>query len=69
MKAVPAPLADLLVIVDKDSPIPLYLQLYEELRRRILQKTLEGGMKLPSTRTMAASLELSCYQSSENVIF
>ena len=59
MKAVPAPLADLLVTVDKDSPIPLYLQLYEELRCRILQKTLEGGMKLPSTRTMAASLELS----------
>jgi GntR family transcriptional regulator / MocR family aminotransferase len=59
MKATPAPLADLLVPVDKDSPIPLYLQLYEELRCRILQKTLMGGMKLPSTRTLSSSLDLS----------
>ena len=59
MKAVSAPIADLMVTVDKESPIPLYLQLYEELRRRILQKTLSSGAKLPSTRTLAATLDLS----------
>lgn len=57
MKAVAA---DLLLTLDPHGPTPLYLQLYEELRARILTRTiLAPATKLPSTRALATALALS----------
>lgn len=38
---------------------PLYQQLYNHLRAAILSGELRGGLKLPSTRALAAELNLS----------
>jgi GntR family transcriptional regulator/MocR family aminotransferase len=45
--------------LDPDSPRPLYLQLRDWLRRRILEHSLPPGAKLPSTRGLAKTLGLS----------
>ena len=45
--------------LDHTSSIPLYRQLYKGLRQAILTQQLLGGTKLPSTRTLAAELEIS----------
>ena len=60
MRAATAPIADLLVTLDTASAVPLYLQLYEELRSRILERTvIAPGMKLPSSRSLSMALALS----------
>jgi GntR family transcriptional regulator/MocR family aminotransferase len=45
--------------IDPSSSIPLYRQLYDELRRAILQGQLAAGMQLPSTRALANHLGIS----------
>jgi len=45
--------------LDPNSPQPLYLQLRDVLRRRILDHSLPPGAKLPSTRTLAKNLAVS----------
>jgi GntR family transcriptional regulator / MocR family aminotransferase len=52
-------LGDLLVLLDRDSPIPLHRQLYEGLRSAILSGRLKPGARLPSTRQLAADLNVS----------
>jgi GntR family transcriptional regulator/MocR family aminotransferase len=47
------------VSVDGDSRVPLYRQLYENLRQAILNGQLAPGTRLPSTREVAAELGLS----------
>src|ERR671916_1658053 len=47
------------VSVDGDSKVPLYRQLYENLRQAILTGQLAPGTRLPSTREVAAELRLS----------
>ena len=42
--------------VDKQSRIPLYLQLYHQLRQAILQGTLGERRRLPASRQLAAQL-------------
>lgn len=44
---------------DPISPIPLYRQLYKEIRQAILQGKLVPGTQLPSTRVLANSLGIS----------
>src|SRR5215471_10300143 len=44
------------VTLDATLPVPLYKQLYERLRGAILAGRLEGGARLPSTRTLASEL-------------
>jgi len=39
--------------LDPRSPVPLYRQLFEELRRRILLGALRPGDKLPTVRELA----------------
>ncbi len=41
------------------SPVPVYKQIYEDLREAILTRRLQSGMRLPSTREMAAELQVS----------
>jgi len=45
--------------IDRDTGTPLFRQIYESYRARILQGELKSGEKLPSTRELAASLRVS----------
>ncbi|WP_271411022.1 MocR-like pyridoxine biosynthesis transcription factor PdxR [Pseudomonas sp. Q1-7] len=45
--------------LDRSSPIPLYRQLYLQVRKQILSGRLPGGTRLPSTRTLCKELGLS----------
>ena len=44
---------------DRDSAVPLYRQLYDGFREGILSGTLKKGLRLPSTRFLAAELRVS----------
>jgi GntR family transcriptional regulator / MocR family aminotransferase len=46
-------------LTEGDNALPLYQKLYEELRQAILGGRLLPGQKLPSTRSLAQSLEIS----------
>ena len=50
---------DFVITLDRDSSIPLYSQVAEEIRQAILQGRLKPKQKLPSSRTLAESLEIS----------
>ncbi|NUT78976.1 PLP-dependent aminotransferase family protein [Pseudomonas sp. C1C7] len=45
--------------IDRASPIPLYRQLYLQIRKQVLGGRIQGGVRLPSTRTLSKELELS----------
>jgi DNA-binding GntR family transcriptional regulator len=45
--------------LDPNLRQPLYVQLREILRRRILDRSLPSGVKLPSTRALAKSMAVS----------
>lgn len=45
--------------LDRDSAIPLYRQLYLQIRKQILTGRLQGGIRLPSTRTLSQELQVS----------
>lgn len=50
---------DLLLAVDPAAPLPLYRQLYRELRQAVLAGRLTPGTLLPASRTLAGQLGLS----------
>src|SRR5215467_15308794 len=50
---------EMLVRLDRGNGVPLRLQLERELRSAIQSGRLSGGSLLPSTRALAADLELS----------
>jgi GntR family transcriptional regulator/MocR family aminotransferase len=50
---------ELVISLDRASVIPLYQQLAEELRHAVLQKRLKPNQKLPPSRVLAKSLEIS----------
>ncbi|MNF40425.1 HTH-type transcriptional regulatory protein GabR [compost metagenome] len=45
--------------LDRASSIPLYRQLYLQIRKQILSGRIQGGVRLPSTRTLSKELQLS----------
>ena len=47
------------VAIDRTSSKPLYKQLYEGYRDAIVERRLSGGQRLPSTRSLAAELQIS----------
>lgn len=47
------------IILDQNASSPLYRQLYERLRAKILEGQLEAGARLPSTRVLASELGVS----------
>lgn len=54
----PRPTAPLGLALDPASTVPLHRQIGEQIRRAILERRLAPGLKLPSSRQMAA--ELGC---------
>jgi GntR family transcriptional regulator / MocR family aminotransferase len=47
------------ISLERSSTVPLYLQLYQQLRRDILSGQITAGKRLPSTRDLAIHLEVS----------
>ncbi|MFP3405029.1 HTH-type transcriptional regulatory protein GabR [compost metagenome] len=45
--------------LDRASTLPLYRQLYLQIRKQILNGRMQGGVRLPSTRTLSHELGLS----------
>lgn len=50
---------DLALSLDRNAAVPLYQQLAEELRSAVLQKRLKPNQRLPSSRLLAQSLDIS----------
>lgn len=50
---------DLPLTLDSQSSTPLHRQLYDEIRRCILSRTLAPGQRVPSSRALADSLGIS----------
>lgn len=50
---------DLVLTLDRHSTVPLYQQLAEELRAAVLQKRLQPNQRLPPSRLLAQSLDVS----------
>ncbi len=46
-------------LIDRESPVPAYLQLYRQLREDIVRGVYPYGGKLPSKRLVAGELQLS----------
>ncbi|MFB6229984.1 MAG: PLP-dependent aminotransferase family protein [Salinibacter sp.] len=55
----PTPLVLQCVELDSDAAVPLYRQLYRDLRQAILSSKLLSGMQLPATRSLAEKLDIS----------
>src|SRR5262249_50227366 len=47
------------IALGRDSQVPLYKQLYEAIRQEILRGAMKKGVRLPSTRYLAAELHIS----------
>ena len=47
------------IAIDRASARPLYRQIYEGYREAIVDRRLRPGQRLPSTRGLAAELEIS----------
>jgi len=47
------------ISIDKNSNIPLYIQLYEYIKNEIVNNTFRANYKLPSIREAAALLNIS----------
>ena len=47
------------IVLDRASSIALYRQLYLQIRKQILSGRIQGGVRLPSTRTLSKELGVS----------
>ena len=47
------------ITIDNNSKIPLFRQIYQQIRQMILNGNLPSGQKLPSTRKLSADLNVS----------
>ncbi|MCK5685501.1 GntR family transcriptional regulator [bacterium] len=45
--------------IEMSDPVPIYIQILEQLKLKIAQKELVAGDKLPSVREMAVKLEIN----------
>ena len=48
-----------MIYIDKNSKVPLYLQLYEQLKASIVDGVMKKGARLTATRTLASQLSIS----------
>lgn len=49
----------LVLNLDPEDPVPLYRQIYHGIRRAVLEGRLTAGARLPSTRSLAAELDVA----------
>jgi len=47
------------ILINNSSMIPIYEQVYEEIKNQIVDKTIKPGESLPSVRKLARSLNVS----------
>lgn len=48
-----------MLTIDKKSKIPLYEQLYEQLKQQIISGSMAAGQRLPATRELSSEYQLS----------
>jgi GntR family transcriptional regulator/MocR family aminotransferase len=48
-----------MIVIDNTSAIPLYFQIYEQIKEQIISGQLVEGSKLPSTRSLSIDLKVS----------
>lgn len=48
-----------MIVLNSDSSVPLYLQIYEQIKEEIISGQISEGSKLPSTRTLSTTLNVS----------
>ncbi len=48
-----------MIVINNDSNIPLYMQIYEQIKKGIITEEIPGGSKLPSIRGLADTLKVS----------
>lgn len=48
-----------MLIIQSDSSVPLYIQIYVQLKEKIISGQISEGSKLPSTRTLSSTLNVS----------
>lgn len=48
-----------MLLLDKNSKIPLYMQIYHYYQEKIVSGNMEAGMQLPSTRALAKNMNVS----------
>lgn len=47
------------ILIDNSSMVPIYEQVYEQIKNQIIDKTLKPGTRLPSVRKLAGSVDVS----------
>src|SRR5271170_7061961 len=58
MKKTPSGISPI-ISVDRKAPTPLHRQVYEAYRLAIVDRSLRGGQRVPSTRVLALELGIS----------
>lgn len=48
-----------MILIDKNSDNPLYMQIYEQIKEQIITKQIHEGSKLPSIRNLSLTLNVS----------
>lgn len=48
-----------MIILDPSSKLPIYIQIYNQIKESIINKRLKNGCKLPSTRELSTTLKIS----------
>lgn len=48
-----------MIVINNDSNMPLYMQIYEQIKKDIITEEISGGSKLPSIRGLAKDLKVS----------
>ncbi|AGK96370.1 PLP-dependent aminotransferase family protein [Clostridium pasteurianum] len=48
-----------MIILNSNSRVPLYLQIYEQFKEKIILEQISEGRKLPSTRALSTTLNVS----------
>ncbi|EGO63804.1 PLP-dependent aminotransferase family protein [Acetonema longum] len=49
----------MMIFINPDLSVPLYMQIYQEIKNKILSGELPSGYRLPSTRLLAATLAVA----------
>lgn len=48
-----------MIVIDNELGIPIYMQIYEQIKKQIITKEIPGGSKLPSIRALCTTLNVS----------